>query len=879
MKKILLFCWLLSAITVFLNAKNNGKEEGLLNKKVTVNQSNVSIEEVLKELSKRYNIRFSYSKNLVAVEQKVDIDFKNKPLRLVLEELLQSIDADYKILGKRIILKPLPKKNIPTSTPKTPAKKAILKQTIRGRVIDQSTQLPIVGANVVVKDSQPFMGASTDLEGNFRFPDIAVGRHTLLVSYIGYEGKTLSNVLIGTGKELVLEVGLEESLNELDVIEVNASAQKAKPINEMALISAWSVSVEETKRFAAGVSDPARTVTAYAGVMSNGDLEENAVIIRGNSPRGVLWRLEGVEIPNPNHFTSEGSSNGAIGILSTNVIGKSDFYTGAFPSEFGNALSGVFDLQLRNGNNEKREYTLQLGMLGLEAAMEGPLVEKGGASYLVNYRYSTLAMLNHLGINIGGNGDETSYQDVAFKFHFPNQKGYFSLFGIGGVSSHWEQFERIEDNENEKMGIVGLSNLHIFNEKTYLKTSLSLSGTKIKDLEKVSIEVPTANYDENLKKTFGKAKVALNSKINSQQSIETGLIYTHWWYNFNTRIKNDLSEPPYDDFMLFKSKETTTMLQAYGSWKYRLAKNWTMVSGLHALYFGLNGKVSVEPRASLQWQYNEQSKLSFGYGLHSRIESLEYYLANYTLPDGSLVQQNHDLDLTKSHHLVLGYDHYFSPKLHLKVETYYQKIFNAPVSEDPSSIFSALILEQGLTNRSLLNDGKGTNYGLEFTLERFFADNYYFLTNASLFQSSYKSSDGVRRKTPFDSGRNFNVLVGKELVIGSNQQNILGLNLRGTWSGGKRYTPIDLEYSRLYKEEVRDFAHAYERIMPDYKRLDVQLSYRHNKRKLTVEWRLDLLNVTGNRNILQKYYDVESQQIVDYKGNSIVPVLSWRCEF
>ncbi|MFK7908311.1 MAG: carboxypeptidase-like regulatory domain-containing protein, partial [Chitinophagales bacterium] len=739
-------------------------------------------------------------------------------------------------------------------------------------------------ANVVVKDSEPFMGAVTDLDGYFKLPDVAVGRHMLLVSYIGYESKTLSNVLIGAGKELVLEIGLQESFIEMEAIEVNATnRQKAKPINEMALISARSVSVEETKRYAAGISDPARAVTAYAGVMGGGDLEENAVIIRGNSPRGVLWRLEGVEIPNPNHFASEGSSNGAIGILSTHVVARSAVYTGAFRAEFGNALSGVFDLQLRTGNNEKREYTAQVGMLGVEAAIEGPFSKEGGASYLVNYRYSTLALLNRLGVKIAGEGDHTNYQDIAFKFHFPTQKGYFSLYGIGGKSSHWEVFDisgsNFLDVEKERMGVLGLSNLHIFNDKTYLKSTLSLSGTKISDSEDELLFEPSFDYNEKLKKTFVKANVVLNSKINKRNVLETGLTYTNWRYNFNTRALNIFSEFPFNDFSIFNSKGTTNMLQGYGSWRYRLAKDWTLVSGIHALYFGLNDKVSVEPRAALQWQLNEKSSLSLGYGLHSRIESLEYYLANKIEDDGTVLQFNGDLDLTKSHHFVLGYDRYISPKLHLKVETYFQRLFNVPVSKDPLSLFSAIILEDGFTTRELSNEGKGSNYGLEFTLERFFADEYYFLVSASLFQAKYKILDGVRRNTPFDSGRNFNFLFGKEFHLGANKQNIFGLNVRGTWSGGRRYVPIDLEYSRFKGTEVYDFGRAYQEIFPDYRRLDVQLSYRRNKNNVTHEWRLDLLNVTMYQNLLYEYYDRISQEVRVYKGNGLLPVLSWKVDF
>ncbi len=368
------------------------------------------------------------------------------------------------------------------------------------------------------------------------------------------------------------------------------------------------------------------------------------------------------------------------------------------------------------------EYTVQVGMLGLEATAEGPLGQKGEASFLVNYRYSTLALLNHLGVEIAGEGDRTGYQDLAFKLHFPTEKGGFSLYGIGGKSRHWQRYaERFQDTEKGAMGLLGVSNLHIVNDKIYLKSSLAFSGTNLSDFEDDLGENPSYDYDERFRKGFLRGNMVLNSKINTRHVLEMGLTYTHWRYNFNLRTRNPFNTPPFNDFSFFNSKGTTNMLQGYGSWKFRLTDNWTLVSGVHALYFGLNDKVSIEPRAALQWKWNKHSSLSFGYGLHSRIESLEYYLANRALEDGTIHQFNKDLDLTKSHHFVLGFDHYFNSKLHMKVEAYYQRLFNIPIIEqDEDNLFSSILLEQGFTNRKLINEGKGSNYGLEFTLERFF---------------------------------------------------------------------------------------------------------------------------------------------------------------
>jgi Carboxypeptidase regulatory-like domain len=333
-------------------------------------------------------------------------------------------------------------------------------QTIRGTVTDKETNAPLVGAEVAVLTMNPIMGDVTDPDGNFKIEKLPVGRHSLQVSYLGYEPLTIPNLLVTAGKELVLNLQLVESAVQLEVATVIAKHDKAEALNEMATVSARSFSVEETSRYAGSFYDPARMATNYAGVAvgSSSDLS-NEIVVRGNSPSGILWRLEGVEIPNPNHFGSMGGSGGGISMLSSSTLSNSDFYTGAFPSEFGNALSGVFDLNMRNGNNEKREYAVMLGALGLEGAVEGPfqpLTPKGerkgnGGSYLVNYRYATLGLLSAVGLNIAG--DVTpKYSDLSFKLNMPTQRaGTFALFGLAGQNS--AQFSPKADLEGRVRGV------------------------------------------------------------------------------------------------------------------------------------------------------------------------------------------------------------------------------------------------------------------------------------------------------------------------------------------------------------------------------------------------------------------------------------------
>jgi len=285
-------------------------------------------------------------------------------------------------------------------------------QTIRGQITDKQTDIALVGANISILNSNPILGAVTDVDGNFRIENVKIGQYEIQISYLGYSTIVLNNQSLTTGKELILNIKLEESFLTTDEIVIRKDVKKDQTINEVATVSARSFSIDETERYSGSIGDPARMASNFAGIGTLSD-QRNDIVIRGNSPLGVLWRLDGVEIPNPNHFASFGASGGPISILNNNLLTNSDFFTGAFPAEYGNALSGVFDLKLREGNNEKQEFVTQVGMNGFEIGTEGGLF-KSKVSYLVNYRYSTLAVVDALGFNVGTNSIPF-FQDATFK--------------------------------------------------------------------------------------------------------------------------------------------------------------------------------------------------------------------------------------------------------------------------------------------------------------------------------------------------------------------------------------------------------------------------------------------------------------------------------
>ncbi|WP_439881167.1 TonB-dependent receptor [Pontibacter sp. MBLB2868] len=763
-----------------------------------------------------------------------------------------------------------------------------LTQTIRGRIIDKESQEPLIGATIAIVTTNPPVGASTDAMGNFRLDKVPVGRHTLRVSYVGYEEQVLPELLLGSGKELILTIGLGESFKTLKEVVINAEEQsKGNPLNEMAMISSRSIAVEETKRYAASLNDPARAAQNYAGVGISQDIS-NEIVVRGNSPRGVLWRIEGVEVPNPSHFAEEGAAGGAVSILSVNMLDNSDFNTGAFPAEYGNALSGIFDIRLRNGNNEKREYAFQAGLLGVDFAVEGPFKKGSKASYLANYRYSTLAMLNKLGVAVTGESVPV-FQDFSFKVHVPTPKaGVFSFWGLGGISrqdmnaardtSEWEgHWDRFDQRFTGSMGAAGISHMLFMDKDAYLETSLTMSGNN-NQITADSLSTDFNNfpfYHQNFSYNAVRFSTLYNRKVNNRHTFRTGFILSGLGYNAFAEGQND----DFEQERFIEEQGNTYLTQAYAQWKYRLTEKFTFNTGLHTMYLGLNGNTSLEPRLGLKWQVNAARSFSAGFGLHSRHEAMSTYFTRQNLKGDAYTLPNKGLGFTRAAHYVLGYDQMLREDLRLKVETYYQHLFNVPIGVGPNSTFSSINYEDGFTTDSLTNKGTGRNYGLELTLEKFFTNNYYFLLTSSLYESKYTAADGVERSTRFNGQYIVNFLAGKEFKVGRNKQNLISTNIKLMAAGGNRYTPVDLQSSIESGHEQLQKDQPYSIQADDYFRSDIRVSYRKNNPKASYIISLDIQNITNRLNVYGTYYDNTKKDIITIYQNGMIPVLNYRIEF
>jgi hypothetical protein len=760
----------------------------------------------------------------------------------------------------------------------------VFTQTIRGTVIDNILQTPVAGATVRLQESGK--SVTTDDKGNFKFSGVSLTSQKILISHTGYKEAMAENIVVNSGKETVLTILMETNVLSEKEILLKANTKKNKPLNEMSVVSARAFTVEETQKYAAAVNDPLRMAMGFPGVLAADDGSNN-IVIRGNSPAGLLWRMEGIDIPNPNHFGNPGASGGGISILSSQLLSNSDFITGAFAAEYGNALSGVFDLKLRKGNNEKKEYSLQAGVLGLNAAAEGPISAFYKGSYLVNYRYSTLSLLNKAGVL--DDGSTTNFQDLAYNIYLPAGKlGDFTLFGFGGLSD--DKFDAKKDSSTWKesddrdiskfvsnTGMTGVTHSIKLGNNTNLKSAVGLSFNRISYNEKYIEDDYSLSEEYRAKYDTRKWIISstLNHRINNKNTLRAGIITNFIRFGYNNFSKENPNAPLEE---MINTKASTQLVQSFAQWQYKPSNELTLSGGLHYIRLLYNNSNSLEPRASVKWDMSRKSSLSFGYGLHSQLQPWGVYFAQVENGAGSITNPNKELGLTRAHHFVLSHQYRLGRNLRLKTELYYQHLFNVPISTYDTSSFSVLNVENDYITDPLTNKGKGKNYGVEISLEKYLDNNFYYTLSNSFYQSKYTAADGKERDTRFNGNYIVTFLAGKDF-LSANKLRTFGVGIKTIYAGGYRSTPIDRERSMLegytiYKEEQ-----AYSIQNPAYFRADLKVSMKWNRRKVTSTLSLDIQNLTNRLNFYNQSFDEQKGAVVTNYQTGLIPILNYKIEF
>lgn len=777
------------------------------------------------------------------------------------------------------------------------------KQNIKGTIYELETQATIPGAVVTLLDDTTNKAISDD-NGIFKLTEVSAGKHSVRITAFGFPIKVI-DVTVTSGKEVVLKIELEESAQEMEEVQITAF-RRGEVNNEMATVSAKTFNVEETERYAGSRGDPARMASNFAGVQGADD-SRNDIVVRGNSPLGVIYRVEGVDIPNPNHFAIAGSMGGPVSILNNKTLGNSDFFTSAFPAEYGNSNSAVFDLKLRPGNTDKHEFTGQFGFLGTEFMAEGPINKAKRSSYLAVYRYSTLSLFQAMGISIGTDA-VPRYQDYCFNLRFPTKKGgLWSIYSMGGmsaidikISDQTEPSEEFygEDDRDQffktRMAVFGVSYAKTIKEKTYFKWTIS--GNHEKSESQHDYIIRHVNTNDNtwiVDSTYRlmdyyfttnriSSSVSANHKISRNHMIKFGANLDFLMYD----MLDSALEASHTDFIVrWNYVGNGFQAQPYVQYKWKPTDKFSLTLGLHANYFSVSNSLSpIEPRLGMKYQASKKHTLSLGAGLHSQTQPQYVYFYQLYDSNNKPVLHNKGMDFSKSIHAVAGHDWSIGEAFRVRTEVYYQHLYNIPVEKDSSS-FSLTNMGSGFARffpDTLQNTGTGRNMGIELTVEKFFNKKFFVLFTASLFDAKYKGSDGVERNTDFNGKYAVNVLGGYEFKTG--KKTSLSLGTKVTTAGGRWYGYVDNAASAYLNELVfLDSAYNTRQFRP-YFRLDFKINFKINAKKVTHEIALDLLNVLNTKNILGLSYapnplNVNTDPIRENYQLGFLPLFYYKIDF
>lgn len=763
-------------------------------------------------------------------------------------------------------------------------------QTVRGTVKESFTERPIEGVTVtLLSENLMYKRAVCDANGTFTFNDVEIGFYDIEFRHLGYKSFIQPAIEVTVSKETVLNITMENSLKNLDEVEVKANKERGIPNNEMANASVFSIHPNDARRIAGGLDDPIRVTGTLPGVTAGTSFSANFVSIRGNSPRSLKYQMEGVELPNPTHFARIGGSGGTFTIFSMQLMDKSDFYTGAFSAQYGDALGGVFDVKFKKGNSEQHEMTFQVGSLGVEFGSEGPLSRKNNASYVLNYRYATVAL------GRVGNPSSPTYQDLSFNIDIPlaKSKGKLQFFAIAGTSDRtrsalkdsadWaESLDRttlylasttatmggvykkfIGTNSVFKATVVGSYSKQTDN-KDYVQNDFSIINQKINEYTAVPIT----------------AALSFKHKFGLKHSNITGLSYNttaHDWraekYSFNQNKQ----------IVLMDGSGRSNLLKAYTQSKFSITEKFDIFAGVHFLAYDVTEQQTVEPRLSLNYQLNSKHSVSLSAGMHSQVENYATYRYEETNSLGEIVYPNQDLGLAKAIHYIMGYKGKVFKNHRLSVEVYYQQLYDVPVD---SLTFSTINIEELSDLRALTNAGTGQNYGIDVGFERYAENGLYYIFNSSFWRSFYTGGDGIQRSSAFDNKYNLRFIVGKEYKLrasttrkGIDRYRAFSWNGSLNVLGGQVYTPLDFFNSKLEQETIYDESLAFTQQGETLLFLDFNFSYTINKKKRKSVWAIQIKNLLNNGNALYREYDTVLDKEVEVKSTSFFPNIYYRLEF
>ncbi len=750
--------------------------------------------------------------------------------------------------------------------------------TVRGRVYAAMGGRPLPGAEVQLLRDSIALRTTTDSSGAFRFTDVPPGLYALEAAAEGHDPERIAELWARSGKEE--ELRLELSAEGL-MLQMHSVERLARPPSVLPL-GVRSFTVEQGLRTPATFYDPARLVGTFPGTSGAND-QANHLLVRGRSPLANAWLLEGVEITSPNHLTNAGTNSdlpvltgGGVTILSAQMLGTSHFLTGALPMVYGNALGGVFDMRLRSGNTERREWTVQAGLIGLDLGTEGPIGKSGRGAYLVNYRYSTLGILGAIGVDLGD--EAITFQDLSFHITLPvGKRGELRVFGMGGVSSNVFEAERDttawEFDKDDKditytarMGAAGTRLRLPLGERTDLSATVAISGS-VQERDEVLIGT-------DLQPGFASVAQLAEQKVSASLQVQHRI-------GARLRVVAGGSAMQRTTTTQLEPAIVGVLLRPFAGATYAITDRLTAEAGMALAHYTFNASQATEPRAQLAYSMRKGHRATIGYGMRSQLPAHAIMQVHFP----GMVAWNEQVGLTRSQDLVAGYQHAVNSRLTVRVEVYHQELMDVAVTE------SGFVGLDGFPPASMVNgwdepfrfpltsNGRATAQGAELSVERAFAKGLFYSANVSLVDSRYRSPGGTWYNTRWNTGYMANAVVGREWAKPKEGSvRTWGASLRFSLSGGQRYTPLDWQNRRGFFVPMPT-GDPYSAQLSTMHRVDLRIYLKRDRSGRTGVWTLDLQNLLNTRNEAFKYFDNRKSEVVTKYQLGLIPNISYRVEF
>ncbi len=737
--------------------------------------------------------------------------------------------------------------------------------TIEGQLLDRDTQQEIIGAKVEVLGTK--LGATTDINGAFRLTGIPIGTYRLKITAPEYKTIIRSDVRVSSTQSAKLSIELK--IDAYQQSEQVITGVKAFEKSEDMRVSSNTLTQEEIRRAPGAVEDVSRMVQILPGVAFGSDAR-NDIIARGGSPIENFIMIDGIEVPNINHFSQQGASGGPIGMINADFLSDVHFSAGGFGAKYGDRLSSIMDIKFRDGDKRNTHAKFDLGLGGFGAIIETPL-QTDKSSLLFSARRSYLDLIMR-GTGLTG---VPNYWNFNLKATYQLSDNHsLALIGLGGIDEiRFKDFENADENalfnrdavSDNWRYIAGLSHKWLIDNSAFLRSSISINSYRN------TWRNDSVSVDANGNETFRQLD---ESNISTDREI---LFRSDFSKRFSVRDLFELgvtARAISNDNVIFQRADDininfngeSTKLGAYAQYTRNFTADFSVTAGLRWDYFDfINSKHAVSPRLSASYDVTDKVRFNLGGGLYQQAPPLIWLVAD---------ERNREVDWMKTYQAVAGVEFFPSEDLKFSVEVYAKEYRDYPVSvNNPQYVYSSVGADFDAPYERIRSGSNGYARGIEFFAHKKLSDKFYGMVSYGFSQIRFKDGNGDERPSAFDFQNMFTVIGGYKIT------HALELSAKFRYAGGRPYTPFDLAASQAVNRDVLDYSRTNGERFADYRRLDIRADYRFSLFGWNTLFFVDLQNVMNFENVERIAWNEKKNQPDRILQWQFLPVAGVKAEF